>query len=83
MPPKNSRTGWKTGEQLEFLISRWRTFKRAQDTKGLDKFWLKVFEDWYIHWPIPHSPSLVRSHGSIEEGRLVLQKEKNAVRDSF
>lgn len=82
MPPKTSRPGWKTGEQLEFLISRWRTFKRAQDIKGLDKFWPKVFEDWYIHWPIPHSQSLVRSHGSVEEGRLVLQKEKNVVRDS-
>ena len=58
-------------------------FKRAQDTKGLDKFWPKIFEDWYICWLIPHSPSLARSYGTIKEGRLVLQKEKNVVRNSF
>ena len=79
IPLKTSCPSWKTGEQLEFLISCWRTFKHAQDIKGLDKFWPKVFEDWYIRWPIPHSPSLAQLHGSIEEGHLVLQKGKNVV----
>ena len=83
MTPKPSRSDWKTAEQLEFLVNRWEGFKRAQDGKTLDHFWARVFEDWYTFWPIPSSPSLARDYGTIEEGRLMLQKEKNNVRDGF
>lgn len=80
MPSKPANPGWKTGEQLEFLLSQWKSFKRAQDAKTLDKFWPRVFEEWFTRWPVPSSPSLARSHNSIEEGRLALQKAKNTVR---
>ena len=80
MPPKPARLDWKTGEQLEFLLSRWETFKCAQDSGALCWFWPKVSEDWFARWLIPSSPSLVQEYGSIEEGRLMLQKDKNAVR---
>ena len=83
MAPKPDRSGWKTGDQLEFLLSHWGSFKRAQDAKGLNRFWAKIFEDWYDRWPVPSSPSLVREYGSIEATRLMLQKEKNTVRDDF
>jgi hypothetical protein len=76
-----SRSGWKTGEQLQFLRSRFKGFKHAQDTKTLDRFWSKLLDDWYNSWPIPSSPSLAREYGTVEEARLMLQKEKNAVRD--
>ena len=82
-PPKPSRLDWKTEEQRTFLVNRWESFKRAQDAKALDRFWAKLFEDWYTFWPVPSSPSLVQKYGSIEEGHLALQKEKNSVCDSF
>jgi len=84
MPPKVVRTGWKTGEQLEFLISRWPEFKRAQDKKALsDQFWPKVFEDWHNRWPVSASPSSVKEHGSTELARLMLQSDNNGVCNTF
>jgi len=35
MPPKAAQSGWKMGEQLEFLLSHWPAFKCAQDAKTL------------------------------------------------
>ena len=75
-------TAWKTGEQLEFLLSREGAFKRAQEAETLERFWQKTFEDWYHQWEIPASPSLIVRYGSISEGRLALQREKNIVRGS-
>lgn len=83
MSPKPADPGWKTGEQLEFLLRRWEDFKRTQNAKTLDKFWPRVFEDWYTNWPISSSPSLALTHGTVEEGRLKLQKAKNTVRPNF
>ena len=83
MPPKPASEDWKTGEQLEFLVPRWKSFKDAQDTKTLANFWPKVFEDWYTKWPVPSSASLVLKYGTVEEGRLMLQKAKNVVRGSL
>ena len=71
------------GEQLEYLLTCWDAFKRAQDAKRLDQFWPKVFEDWYARWPVPSSPSLALRYPSIEEGRVLLQQEKNNVCGSF
>lgn len=82
MPPKSSRIGWKTGEQLEFLRARWGAFKRAQDDKRLDPFWARVLDDCFTHWPVPSTPSLFREYKSVEEGREDFQKKKTAVRDS-
>ena len=81
MPPKTVRNspGWKTGEQLEFLLSRWEDFKHAQATKALDRFRRQTYDEWYNRWPISSSPSLAQEYGSIEAGRLMLQKDKNAV----
>lgn len=84
-PPKTPapRSDWKTEEQLEFLLAYWEKFKRAQDNKALDSFWPKVYEDWYTRWPISSSASLVLKYGSIQEGRLMLQKDKNAVSNTL
>ena len=79
MPPK-SRPGWKTGEQLEFLITNWPTFRRAQDTKTLDQFWDRIFDQWHARWPPPApSAALSKTHGSSEAARLMLQKDRNTV----
>lgn len=80
-PPKPPPPGaWKTGEQLEFLLANEQAFKRAQEAKTLDRFWRKVFEEWYHQWEIPSSPSLILEYGSVAEGRVMLQKETNGVR---
>lgn len=80
MPPK-SRSGWKTGEQLEFLISNWLAFKRAQDNKALNQFWDRIFDQWHTRWPSVPSAALSKTHGSPEAARLMLQKDKNSVCD--
>ena len=79
MPPKTSDPGWKTGEQLEFLLSCWKSFKIAQNAKRLDQFWQRVFDEWYSRWPIP-SPRASHAGEPPENLRLMAQKEKNAVR---
>ena len=83
MPPKPACAGWKTGEQLEFLLYQWPVFKRAQDNKSLDRFWPRVFEDWFKRWPVRSTPTLIKEHGSPEAARLMAQKEKNTVRDDL
>ena len=87
MPPKSSpkppNSSWKTGEQLEFLLSYWPAFKRAQGSKAFDRFWQKLFEEWYTRWPIVPTLASRQEHGSPEVARLMLQKEKSTVCDSF
>ena len=80
MPPKTARSGWKTGEQLEFLLSRFSNFKRSQDEKTLDRFWPRLFEDWYDRWPVPANPTMSKNYGSPEANRLMAQKAKKTVR---
>ncbi|KAF9777388.1 hypothetical protein BJ322DRAFT_1025784 [Thelephora terrestris] len=83
MPPK-STSGWKTGDQLEFLLSHWEDFKQAQDTKKLDPFWQRVFAGWYERWPIPPSPPSSHAHESPENIRLMAQKaEKTKIKNWF
>lgn len=85
MPPKTPRPGWKTGEQLEFLLSRYASFKSAQNNKTLGRFWQRVFEDWYLRWKLPSAPypDLLLKYGTLEEARFMIQKSKNAVRNPF
>ena len=84
-PPKTPKESWKTGEQLEFLLSRYTSFERAQDAQTLDRFWLRLFEDWYHRWKLPSSPTpeLLRQYGTMEEARFMIQTKKNAVRSFF
>ena len=78
-----SKAAWKTGEQLEFLISNWVTFVRHQGAKKLDHFWPRLFEDWHKRWP-PHStPALNKKYETEEAARLMVQKAKNAVRGRY
>lgn len=86
IPPDSStakvpRTGWKTGEQLEFLLSHWQTFKRCQDGKKLTPFWPYVYDHWYQRWPIVPTPDAIELYGTPENARLMLQEGKNAVRN--
>lgn len=82
MPPKAtvSGSGWKTGEQLEYLLSCWENFKRAQTNKKLDRFWGQTYEEWYKRWPVPSPASWVQDYGSVEAGRFMYRKEKDGVR---
>ena len=83
MAPKSSDKDWKSGEQLEFLLSQESSFKRCQDGKTLGQFWPRVFDVWYSRWPIPTPTTFTREEGSAEGARLMSQKDKNLVRDSF
>ena len=83
MAPKTSNTDWKLGEQLEFLLSRESSFKSCQDNKTLGQFWLRVFDVWYTRWLIPTPTTFTQEQGSPEAAWLMLQKDKNLVRDSF
>ena len=71
------RKAWKTGEQLEFLLSKWEAFKRAQYEKKLDRFWQRIFDLWYTRWPLPLSSTLPQP----EAARLMARGKKNAVCD--
>lgn len=82
MPPKVAPTDWKSGDQLEFLLSQESSFRRAQDARTLDRFWQKVFDEWYHRWPLPSCPTLTHGHNTAETARFMLQKEKNKVRGS-
>ncbi|KAF9779415.1 hypothetical protein BJ322DRAFT_1113226 [Thelephora terrestris] len=77
MPPKATRFDWKSGVQLEFLLTQEARFRRCQDEKTLDRFWPKVFEEWYHQWPIVPSIAMTRKHGSPEAARMMMQQEKN------
>ena len=83
MPPKPSRIEWKSGEQLEFLLSQESSFRRCQDMKTLNHFWPRVFENWYDRWPIVSTPALSKKYGTPEAARIMVQKETNAVRLIF
>lgn len=74
-----SNAGWKTGEQLEYLLANWDDFKHAQNMKKLDPFWQRVFDGWHRLWLIPLPRS---SHGGEppENLRLMAQKATNVVR---
>ena len=78
-PARPTRTGWKTGEQLEFLLSHWASFKRSQNNKTLDQFWPRVFDQWHRNWQITPSRASCREYGNPENARLMLQQSKNTV----
>ena len=75
-----SRVGWKSGEQLEFLLSQESSHKRHQDLNTLDHFWPRVFEGWYDRWPIVATPAMTRRHKTQEDARVMMQKARNKVR---
>ena len=82
MPPKPTRTDWKTGDQLEFLFGYWRAFKTAQDAKALEPFWNRVFEEWFHEWPVHVTLDEIREFGPMD-APVMHKKEKKAVRNSF
>jgi hypothetical protein len=80
-PPKsNSRTAWKSGDQLEYLTSHWARFVTYQSEKKLDRFWPRVYDGWYGKWPIIPSPQSINQYESRENAILTLRSENNAVR---
>ena len=74
------RTAWKTGEQLEYLLSQWPGFVSHQNSESLDRFWPRVYDTWYSKWPIMPTPEFVGKHGSLEGATLVFRSENNKVR---
>jgi len=78
-PAKTPRSGWKTGEQLEFLLSYWKGFKSAQTAKALDRFWPRVYYEWHRIWETIPSADSCKAHGNPENARLMMQKKINKV----
>jgi hypothetical protein len=78
-PPK-SRIAWKTGDQLEYMLSHWESFVTHQNKKTLDRFWSRVYDGWYKKWPITPTLESIGKYGSPENAILTLRSENNAVR---
>ena len=78
-PTKIPPSRWKTGEQLEYLLSEWENFKRAQNSKTLGQFWPRVFDHWQRTWAIKPTAKDCVTHGNIQNARLMLLKEKKTV----
>ena len=78
--PKLARLPWKTGIQLEYLLTQWQSFLDHQSRGALEHFWPRVFETWYEKWPITPTPTEVSNAGSASAAMLVLRSEKNQVR---
>ena len=82
-PPELSGTGWKSGEQLEFLLSHETEYKRLQTEKRLDHFWPRVLEEWYHRWKLPPpSPDMVEKCRTPDDALAKMRKKKTKVRDS-
>lgn len=77
---KPSRVAWKTGEQLEYLLSQWDRFVTHQTDGRLDRFWPHVYDGWSKAWPITPSAESIKQHGSRENAILALRLETNGVR---
>jgi hypothetical protein len=78
--PKASRAGWKTGEQLEWMLTHWSKYLNHQNEKSLERFWPHIYHGWHTKWPITPSSEAVALYGSREEAILVLRMEINTVR---
>ena len=78
--PKPSRTAWKTGEQLEYMLSHWADFVTHQTQGSLDRFWPHVYDGWYTQWPIKPTPESISKAGNRECAILTLRSENNNVR---
>lgn len=77
---KPSRAAWKTGEQLEYLLTHWTGYVTHQNKKTLASFWSRVYDGWYRKWPITPSIESMAKHGSREGAILALRSENNSVR---
>ncbi|KAF9642118.1 hypothetical protein BDM02DRAFT_3193876 [Thelephora ganbajun] len=70
-------TAWKTGEQLEWLLSYWEDFITHQTEGTLDCFWPRVYHTWYLKWLITLTPQSINQWGSHENAVLTLHSESN------
>ena len=64
--PKVSRQAWKTGEQLEWMLSKFDGFLRHQTDKCLEDFWTPIFHSWHAKWPITPTAESIEEHGSVD-----------------
>ena len=79
----SAKAGWKSGEQLEYLLTEEANFKRAQDAKALDPFWSRVFEEWHHRWVLPDpSPALCLKWKTPDALRDAVKKARNKVGDN-
>ena len=77
-----SAGAWKTGEQLEYMLSVWSVYLTHQDEGTLSKFWPRVFDHWQKTWKIVPSASDVKEYGGPQEAILVIRAKTNKVRIS-
>jgi len=77
--PKSSKNGWKTKEQVDYMLSHWPDYTAHQTSKTLDRFWPLVYDGWYKRWPITPTSEQIGKHGSRANALLVLRSDKNDV----
>jgi hypothetical protein len=76
----SKRIAWKTGEQLEYLLSQWSTFLAHQNEGKLERFWPHVYQYWNKKWAITPTAESLEQHGSDSAAILALRGERSTVR---
>ena len=79
-PDKPSKAAWKTGEQLEYMLSQWSLFIDHQNAGTLSRFWPRIYDHWYKTWPIIPTAQSIEMWGSSKEAKVKLLTENNKVR---
>ena len=82
-PPSSTTStppaAWKTGEQLEFMLSKWSLYLTHQNEGTLDRFWPPVFDHWQRTWVVEPPAKAVKKHGGRENAILVIRSETQVV----
>ena len=79
-PPKLPPAAWKTGVQLEFMLSKFSLYLTHQNEGKLDRFWPPIFDYWQKTWPIDPPATAVKKHGGRENAIVVIRRETQVVR---
>lgn len=78
--PKPSKAAWKTGEQLEYMLSLWSDFIAYQNSKRLARFWPRVYDGWYKRWKFTPPPGSTETLGALGTAESAFKKKNNKVR---
>lgn len=55
-------------------------FLTHQSNGSVERFWPRVYEDWYTQWPITPTPQEIAEAGSASGAILIFRNENNKVR---